>query len=101
MKGEDTISRRAVIDVIHQISFEHYLELSEYAGEHKIKMRLVNAGRAIDKIGDLPSIKPKQPDYHTDHGYMWLCPKCGQVIHSDYTKCFKCGYRRQGNRQDQ
>lgn len=32
---------------------------------------------------------------HPDHGYMWICPECGLVVHSDFEKCPKCGWCRQ------
>ena len=38
-----------------------------------------------------------QPElqYKTDYGFMWLCPKCGLPVHSDYTKCVRCGHNRE------
>ena len=42
-------------------------------------------------LRNLPSA---QPDYKTDHGYMWLCPECGLAVHSDYTRCVRCGWER-------
>lgn len=30
-------------------------------------------------------------DYKTNHGFMWLCPECGLIVHSDFTKCVRCG----------
>lgn len=36
-----------------------------------------------------------EPQYKTNYGFMWLCPKCGLPIHSDYTKCVRCGHNRE------
>lgn len=33
--------------------------------------------------------------YKTNYGFMWLCPKCGLPIHSDYIKCVRCGHNRE------
>ena len=30
-------------------------------------------------------------DYKTNHGFMWLCPECGLIVHSDFTECVRCG----------
>ena len=46
-------------------------------------------------------MKPNaQPDYKTDHGYMWLCPECGLAVHSDYTRCVRCGWERRTDEGD-
>ena len=50
-----------------------------------------NVAKVWDQIKDLPSA---QPDYRTDHGYMWLCPECGLPVHSDFVKCVRCGFVR-------
>lgn len=47
-----------------------------------------------DTIEDLPPIHP-EPQYKTNYGFMWLCPKCGLPIHSDYTRCVRCGHNRE------
>ena len=47
-----------------------------------------------EAMRELPSV---QPDYKTDHGYMWLCPECGLAVHSDYTRCVRCGWERRTN----
>ena len=47
-----------------------------------------------DRIQQLPPIQP-EPQYKTDYGFMWLCPKCGLPVHSDYTKCVRCGHNRE------
>lgn len=52
---------------------------------------------AIQQLKDLGyglGEKPRTQDYKTDHGYMWLCPKCGLPVHSDFEKCVRCGYER-------
>ena len=36
-----------------------------------------------------------EPQYKTNYGFMWLCPKCGLPVHSDYTKCVRCGHNRE------
>lgn len=28
------------------------------------------------------------------HGYMWVCPKCGLDVHSDFATCVRCGEPR-------
>ena len=33
-------------------------------------------------------------EYNTDHGYMWICPKCGLTQHSDSKRCARCGHER-------
>lgn len=47
----------------------------------------------LNEINELES-KP-EPQYKTNYGFMWLCPKCGLPIHSDYTKCVRCGHNRE------
>lgn len=37
---------------------------------------------------------PRHPE-KPDHGYMWICPECGLVVHSDFWKCVRCGWERQ------
>ena len=37
---------------------------------------------------------PNPSEWKTDHGYMWLCPECGMIVHSDYLNCVRCGYVR-------
>ena len=46
---------------------------------------------AQERQEDEPST---QPNYKTDHGYMWLCPECGLAVHSDYDRCVRCGHER-------
>lgn len=46
------------------------------------------------KLVALRALPSAQTDYKTGHGYMWLCPACGLVVHSDYKKCVRCGYER-------
>lgn len=38
----------------------------------------------------LHKTEPKIPT----HGYMWICPKCGLEMHSDYSACHRCGWDR-------
>ena len=52
---------------------------------------------AIDLLKNAPTV---QLDYKTDHGYMWLCPKCGLVVHSDFIKCPRCGLVRHDTQQE-
>ena len=54
----------------------------------------INYGDAVGEIEQLPPIQP-EPQYKTDYGFMWLCPKCGLPVHSDYTKCVRCGHNRE------
>lgn len=49
-------------------------------------------------LRQLPSVTPKQSNYKTDHGYMWICPDCGLVVHSDFKKCVRCGHKREDER---
>ena len=46
-------------------------------------------------ISDLPAadVVPRE-DYHTDHGYIWLCPECGLPVHSDNDGCPRCGHKK-------
>lgn len=46
------------------------------------------------EIDEQPTIQPEL-QYKTNYGFMWLCPKCGLPIHSDYTKCVRCGHNRE------
>ena len=39
-------------------------------------------------VNSLPSRKAP------DHGYMWICPKCNEEVHSDFNKCVRCGWER-------
>ena len=39
-----------------------------------------------------PDKKRFGTDYKTNHRYMWLCPKCGLSVHSDFAKCVRCGH---------
>ena len=47
------------------------------------------------EIDNAPTIEHEQSDYKTDHGYMWICPDCGLVVHSDYKKCVRCGHEKE------
>lgn len=46
-------------------------------------------------LRQLPSVTPKQSNYKTDHGFMWICPDCGLMVHSDFEKCVRCGHKRE------
>ena len=51
---------------------------------------------AAEKLRDLPAadvVEIKKPD----HGYMWICPKCGLEVHSDYDRCVRCGWERRAD----
>lgn len=48
----------------------------------------------VDALEQLPPIQPEL-QYKTNYGFMWLCPKCGLPIHSDYTRCVRCGHNRE------
>lgn len=80
---DDSISRQAAIDEIDEW-IKAFLENRHK--ESAADARLIKNG-----IIQLPSA---HPDYKTDHGFMWLCPKCGLPVHSDYEKCVRCGYER-------
>ena len=47
----------------------------------------VTARRALEAV---PSADRPTPT----HGYMWICPKCGLDVHSDFDRCVRCGYER-------
>ena len=54
-------------------------------------------GGKIEKtLRELPSAQPEPDprDYETDHGFMWLCPNCGLIVHSDHARCWRCGHER-------
>lgn len=54
----------------------------------------ISAETVLEVVRGLPSIQP-EPQYKTNYGFMWLCPKCGLPIHSDYTRCVRCGHNRE------
>lgn len=89
----DLISRQEAIDAILEVTGNSSVrELYEYVQEHELSdMWSGGIDAALDIIIAVPSA---QPDYKTDHGYMWLCPECGLAVHSDYTSCVRCGWER-------
>ena len=68
-------------DGMHPISAETVLEVVKELSE--LGTNLAEVGTKIE------------PQYKTDYGFMWLCPKCGLPIHSDYTRCVRCGHNRE------
>ena len=53
----------------------------------------------IRNSGGYFGTSPNEIDtYKTDHGYMWVCPDCGLVVHSDFKKCVRCGHKREDER---
>ena len=54
------IDRQETIDTLKEISFTHWFELGEYIGECSRKLRIINADKAIEKIGQLPSVQPER-----------------------------------------
>ena len=47
------------------------------------------------ELAELTSAEPESHHWKTDYGYMWLCPECGLIVHSDFIKCARCGHRRE------
>lgn len=43
-------------------------------------------------LNGVPSAEPERKK--PDHGYMWICPECGLEVHSDFTRCVRCGWDR-------
>lgn len=43
-------------------------------------------------LAGLPSAEPERKK--PDHGYLWICPECGLEVHSDFTRCVRCGWDR-------
>ena len=83
---DDLISRQAAIDALKRKQDDGKGDLSRFYNtiiQHD-----------IEAIMQLPPIQP-EPQYKTDYGFMWLCPKCGLPVHSDYTKCVRCGHNRE------
>ena len=77
--GTDCISRQQAINALSTITL--------YKGS-------IPFNTAVMRIKQLPPIQPEL-QYKTDYGFMWLCPKCGLPVHSDYTKCVRCGHNRE------
>ena len=80
---DELISKKAAIDA-----------MAELQGRASTKAELKGISKALKRIKELPPIQP-EPQYKTDYGFMWLCPKCGLPIHSDYTRCVRCGHNRE------
>ena len=76
---DDLISRQQAINALSTITL--------YKGS-------IPFNTAVMRIKQLPPIQPEL-QYKTDYGFMWLCPKCGLPVHSDYTKCVRCGHNRE------
>ena len=88
--GTDCISRQQAIDA---------LERAKQNIHHNIERAIGDAVCGIldeveNGIKQLPPIQPEL-QYKTNYGFMWLCPKCGLPIHSDYTRCVRCGHNRE------
>lgn len=104
---DDLISRQMAIDVLMEI-----LDRPNHA-------EFLYTDEICRALGSLPSAQPDlsgysdrlwrnayergkqdarieclRTDYQTDHGYIWLCPRCGTEIHSDFDRCVRCGYER-------
>lgn len=81
--NNDLISREQAMDA-----------MAELQGRASTKAELKGISKAWKLIKKLPPIQP-EPQYKTNYGFMWLCPKCGLPIHSDYTRCVRCGHNRE------
>ena len=84
----DLIDRQAAIEKIN----ERQRKLIYCFGFENDMVKIMDIAKSI-----LTAIPPAQPDYKTDHGYMWLCPKCGLGVHSDFAVCVRCGHKREEN----
>jgi len=92
----DLISRQAAIDALDVLCQEHrykiHGKIETYSQYNEAWQDALD--RAEGAIFNLPSVQP-EPQYKTKHGYIWLCPKCGLLVHSDYIKCVRCGHNRE------
>lgn len=85
---DDLISRKEAIEAVCRgCSGDFYQECQAYHGRKTF----------CDQIKRLRAVPSAQPDYKTDHGYMWICPKCGLMVHSDFESCVRCGHERRFN----
>lgn len=80
----DLISRQAAIDALNK------LDVSDGVGISSIACGVRES--AIIAIQHLPSAEPERKK--PDHGYMWICPECGLEVHSDFSRCVRCGWDR-------
>ena len=89
---DELISRQSVIDALEQ----GFKDATDGLDKFSPTCGLIEAVTGIYKcyIKQLPPIQPEL-QYKTNYGFMWLCPKCGLPIHSDYTKCVRCGHNRE------
>ena len=88
---DDLISRQAAIDALRKLREE---DIEDYGCEIPEGFNQDHLDRATFAIKQLPPIQPEL-QYKTDYGFMWLYPKCGLPVHSDYTKCVRCGHNRE------
>ena len=58
--------------------------------EHRDLWHYEQALTEIKEMLEADVVEVKKPD----HGYMWICPKCGLDVHSDYGGCIRCGWMR-------
>ena len=73
----DLISRQVVLDVFRNLAFDHIFQCGEYYGEDERQLTIINAGKAIDVIENIPSAEPER--------------KTGEwIIHENYDECSKC-----------
>ena len=77
----DLISRQEAIDDAHR-------QLWYRMNQQGMKDR-------IDEwLKSLPAAELDASYWQTDNGYMWLCPRCGLALHSDFDECVRCGNKR-------
>ena len=82
--NKDLISRKAAIEAMGEEPAVWTDSESEIAERNQWQAD-------VNAIMSVPSV---QPEYKTDHGYMWICPTCGLIVHSDFDKCVRCGHER-------
>ena len=90
----DLISRQAALDNAHR---QLWYRMNQQGMKDRIDEWLNNLPSVEPEIiacGEGELVEPERTDWETDHGYMWLCPKCGLAVHSDFNKCARCGNER-------
>lgn len=77
----DLISRKAAIKAIRK---------DMYADKDYMSAMICEG--IEDVLNGVPSAEPERKT--PDHGYMWICPVCGLEVHSDFSRCVRCGWDR-------
>lgn len=74
---DDLISRRDVLDVLRNLSFDYMFQCSEYYGENQRQLTIINARKAIDVIEAMPSAEPETitiEEVSNELGYVTIQP---------------------------